>query len=374
MNVLFVANDPTVFDKDSATRARMRMYAEAMGQLHIVSYGRAHAKEEVDGTLFLYPVAGSKLLSFFGIYMRARALMRAGKVDVVSAQDPFEYGLIAHLARKNTNTKLHVQIHTDFLSPWFVTQDIFRAPRVRSTFLNSIRLHIARFILPRSEGIRVVSQRIADGILKEFQGRTVPPVVLPVPVTLEQVSRVPLPEHPYTFTLVTVGRLEKEKRIQDILYALARIQQRYPRVGLFVIGEGRERRALERLTAKLGLKERVVFLGERADARGLMKNAHAYIQASAYEGYGRTLLEAALARVPIITTDVGIVGEVFRGYDDVLSTPVGDPVQLSNYMVNLIEDQQLRLSLAINAEHKALHHLEAYRDIPRRFAEHLQSL
>ncbi len=374
MSVLFVANDPTVFEKDSATRARMRTYAQAMGELHIISYARKGAKEEQDGTLFLHPVTGNKLLSYLHIYTRARKMMRTQTIVVVSAQDPFEYGLIAHHARSRTSTKLHIQIHTDFLSPWFVTQDVFRAPKVRSTVLNAIRVRIAHYVLREAQGIRVVSERIAESLQKEFQGRTVPAVVLPVPVTLEQISRVPLPEHSYTFTLVTVSRLEKEKRIQDILYALARIQQRYPRVGLFVIGEGRERSRLVRLARKLGLTERVVFLGERADARGLMKSAHAYIQASAYEGYGRTLLEAALARVPIITTDVGIVGEVFRGYDDVLSTPVGDPVQLSNYMVNLIEDQQLRLSLAINAEQKALRHLEANTDIPRRFAEHLASL
>src|SRR3989344_3548115 len=125
-----------------------------------------------------------------------------------------------------------------------------------------------------------------------------------------------LPEHQFTFTLIAVGRLEPEKRIEDILAALKLVAKQYPMVGLFIVGEGSERGRLERMARHLGLGDKVIFLGERPDVRALIASAQAFIQASAYEGYSRTLIEAALAKVPIITTDVGIVGEVFKGYED----------------------------------------------------------
>ena len=90
-----------------------------------------------------------------------------------------------------------------------------------------------------------------------------------------------------------------------------------------------------------------------------MRSAHGFIQASAYEGYSRTLLEAALARVPIITTDVGIVGEVFTGFRDVLSIPPRDPNGLAVQIVGLVEDPQARHGLVIHAEHAAKTHLES---------------
>ena len=76
-----------------------------------------------------------------------------------------------------------------------------------------------------------------------------------------------------------------------------------------------------------------------------------------------SLIEAALARVPIITTDVGIVGEVFAGIEDVLSAPPGDPAQLAIHMVTMIENNSARQVLARNAEQKAKAHLALHADL-----------
>ena len=95
---------------------------------------------------------------------------------------------------------------------------------------------------------------------------------------------------------------------------------------------------------------------------GMMRSASAYIQASAYEGYGRTLIEAALARIPMITTDVGIVGDVFRGYQEVLSAPPGDPAALAAHIRGLLDDHQARALFVEAAEKAARAHLAANAD------------
>lgn len=204
-------------------------------------------------------------------------------------------------------------------------------------------------------------------LIERYGARIPEPSVIPVLVDTNVPEPVRLPPHPsFTFALITVGRLEPEKRIEDILSALKLVSAHYPMVGLFIVGEGSERRKLERMVRSLGLKEKVIFLGNRPDARGLMASAHAFIQASAYEGYGRTLVEAALAKVPIITTDVGIVGEVFKGYEDVLSVPVADPTALSLSIVGFIEDNAVRQTLPPHAEETARTHLASVGDIPAR--------
>lgn len=372
MKTLFISNDPQIFDSRSEVRARMRAYAEAVGELHILSRGTADAYLQKEKTLTLYPVKGPKLFSLLTMAARARRIIKDNGIEVVSAQDPFEYGLIALRAIRGTSAKLHVQVHTDFLSEWFIKSDGFRAPKGSVPFLNSLRIRIADYVLPRAEGIRVVSERIKKSLVARYPKQEPLVEVIPVAVSNDSVATVPLPPHSFSFTLVTVSRLESEKRIQDILYAIARIQQVYPSVGIFIIGEGRERKRLQILASKLGLTDKALFLGARADARGLMKSAHAYIQASAYEGYGRTLLEAALARIPIITTDVGIVGEVFMGYEDVLSAPVADPAQLAVHISGLVEDHQARISLAINAEVKAKAHITSLSEQSKRIAENLE--
>ena len=102
-----------------------------------------------------------------------------------------------------------------------------------------------------------------------------------------------------------------------------------------------------------------------------MGSAQAFIQASAYEGYGRTLIEAALARFPIITTDVGIVGEVFKDQTEVLVAPVADPKALARYIVRFIEDNRVRQELPTSAAAAAQEHLSSVGDLPTRIFEDL---
>lgn len=372
MKILFISNDPAIFNTHSEARARMRAYAAAIGELHILSSAPLGAREEQEGNLFLHPIHVWRPLRIGALARAGHALIGKYGIEVVSAQDPFEHGLAALRAVRGTSAKLHVQVHTDFLSPWFVRSGNWRSPRVRMPLLNRYRRAIADSVLPQASGIRVVSERIKQSLVSRYGSRIPEPSVIPVPVDSTAPAPALLPDHPtFTFALIAVGRLEPEKRFEDILAALKLVTAHYPIVGLFIIGEGRERGRLERMARSLGLAEKVVFLGARADARALMGSAHAFIQASAYEGYGRTLIEAALAKVPIVTTDVGIVGEVFKGYEDVLAVPVADPTALSLSIVGLIEDNEVRLELPRHAERTARAHLGSVGDIPARIAADL---
>ena len=350
MKVLFISNDPSIFDVGSAARARMRAYAAVIGELHIVSAANSGARSLQEGGLFLHPVRAPRLFRIFVLAWRARRIIRQHGIEVVSAQDPFEHGLAALWAVRGTRAKLHVQVHTDFLSPWFG----------RGSLLNRLRCRIADRVLPQTQGVRAVSERIKASLVARYGSRVPAPSVVPLTVGATLPAPTPLPAHSFTFALIVVGRLEKEKRVEDILAALKLVRARYPVAGLIIIGDGRERTRLEHMIRDLGLTGHVLLCGARADARALLANAQVFVQAGAYEGYGRTLVEAALARVPIVTTDVGVVGEVLKPEEDVLVVPVGDSAALARAVIRLIEDNALRLQLVIHAEMTARTHLAAH--------------
>lgn len=357
MKVLFVSNDPTILEAGSGTYLRMKEYANTCESLHIVTAGK-HTKRIDDDTLHVHAVTCNRLTRVHALARAARTIILAESIQVVSAQDPFEHGLAALKATRGTNAKLHIQVHTDFLSPWFVRESNIRALKVPMPFVNRLRRRIAKQVLPQAHGIRCVSVRIKESLIKAYGATISVPTVIPIQVFTVVPEAVPLPTNPFTFTLITVGRLEAEKRIQDILTALWIIRDRYPSVGLLVVGKGSELPRLLALAHKLKLEGRVLFTNAwRTDAWGLMRSSQAYIQASAYEGYGRTLVEAALAEVPIITTDVGIVGEVFIGYEDVLAAPVADPMALAVHIGKLVEDLQARTLLTLHAKATVEKHL-----------------
>lgn len=369
MKALFISNDPALFVEGSEARTRMRSYADAIGELSIIS--RAPRSQEIhEGPLHLYGVRTGKLFSPLTLASKAHQLIKKQGIEVVSAQDPFEHGWAALKAVRGTSARVHVQVHTDFLSPWF--RSSLGVSSFSMRLLNRIRVQIADYVLPRVAGVRVVSKRIQTSLMERYTSRIGWVRVVPIAVPCDIQEEVPLPPASFTFGLLAVGRLEPEKRLEDILKALHRIHATYPSVGLYIVGSGREESRLKNMVRALGLTERVVFLGARADAQGLMRSAHGFIQASAYEGYGRTLIEAALARVPIITTDVGVVGEIFEGYKDVLSVPPGDPAAIAVQIVGLIEDPTARHSLMINAEIAARAHLVSSEETVRAICEDLR--
>lgn len=352
MKVLFVANDPGLLVEGSGVYMRMQTYAAAIGTLHIVT-AAPEATEQHKGSLHVYGVACNKLTRVRSLAIKAHAIIVREHIDVVSAQDPFEHGLAALRAVRGTNAKLHIQIHTDFLSPWFV-----RASPLLVSLLNRMRIRIARKVLPHASGIRVVSERIRDSLIATYGTRIVRPHVIPIQVAGMVPEQVPLPPHSFSFALITVSRLEPEKRIKDIITALHTVHDTCPQVGLVVVGDGSEKPKLQKLARSLSLENSVVFTeGWRTDAWGLVRNADAYIQTSAYEGYGRTLIEAALAGVPVISTDVGIVGEVFSGKGDILVAPVSSPEALAIHIRTLAQNPAVCESVGRAGEQTARMHL-----------------
>src|SRR3989344_4855736 len=102
MKVLFISNDPALFDPTSAVSARMRFYAEHFEELHIVSPGPLGAREREENNLFSYPVIGWRLFRIGALARRARTLILARGIDVVSTQDPFELGVAGLRAVRST--------------------------------------------------------------------------------------------------------------------------------------------------------------------------------------------------------------------------------------------------------------------------------
>ena len=353
MNALFISNDPQIFSAESAVRARMRSYAALMDELHIVGVARAGAEYTEEGNLFLYPIAVSKIMRIPILARTARAVIRARRIHIVSAQDPFEHGFAALLASFRTGVKRHIQIHTDFLSPYFA----------RESLMNRFRIVCAALTLRTAHGIRVVSGRIQNALLHRYETDIVSVSVIPVALP-EDAPPVSLPPNAFMFSLLAVSRLEREKHIEDILSALILVGRKYPNIGLFIAGSGSKEKDIQKRVSALGLSGNVIFLGSRTDARGLMKSAQAFVQASAHEGYGLTLIEAALAGTAIASTDVGVIGNVLMPEVDVLASEPENPEALAANIFRLIENNTLRLSLSEHAKKAAETHVARFKNQP----------
>ncbi len=364
MKALFLSNDASIPDVASATRARMQAYAGHIGEMHVLLC-TGKRRTTTDGAITIHEVKVPKILSPFLLPRCARELILKYEIEIVSAQDPFEHGFAAMHSVRGTKAKLHVQVHTDFISPWF------RHGYTRAAFLNHIRVFLAGIVLPRANGIRVVSPRLKRSLMARYRTHIVEPTVIPIAVNREKEASKEL-EAPFSFTLLTVCRLEPEKHVEDILRALALVRKKYPYVGLVIAGEGSERAHLRSVKLSLDLVDWVRFLGTRTDIFQLTKASHAFVQASAFEGYGRSLIEAADTGIPIITTDVGVVGDVLMPNVHVLTFPVRDVPALAEQIISLIEDNAKRTTLSLAAQTAVAEHLREFSNQPKMIMEDLK--
>ena len=122
--------------------------------------------------------------------------------------------------------------------------------------------------------------------------------------------------------MLYVGRLDRAKRIDLLLRALAKTKQ-----GRVVIaGTGQAESSLKQLAETLGIAARVEFAGFVDDARvlDLYANARAVYHAPLDEDYGFVTVEALMAARPVITTDdAGGVLEFIENENDGWITPAG---------------------------------------------------
>jgi glycosyltransferase involved in cell wall biosynthesis len=125
-------------------------------------------------------------------------------------------------------------------------------------------------------------------------------------------------------TVVTVGRLVRQKNHRLFLAAAAALARELPRVRYVIVGDGPLRSALLRQAAELGIAGRVAFLGERDDVEFVLRSAALFWLTSSWEGMPNVVLEALASGVPAIATDVGGARELIRSGVDGFVVPPDD--------------------------------------------------
>ncbi|OYY94874.1 MAG: hypothetical protein B7Y41_04770 [Hydrogenophilales bacterium 28-61-23] len=144
--------------------------------------------------------------------------------------------------------------------------------------------------------------------------------------------------------IISISRLVPGKRIGDVLYALANLRDQSIDFSYVSIGEGAERTALEQLAARLGLTDRVTFLGAMPHAAVVkaLCASDILLHPSEWESFGIVVAEAMAANVAVIAARSPGPGEIVQhGVTGFLYEP-GDVETLSVHLKRLAADPELR--------------------------------
>ena len=137
-------------------------------------------------------------------------------------------------------------------------------------------------------------------------------------------------------TFISVGRLSPDKDVDGLLQAFSIIRKSAQNAVLLIVGDGELRPELEEKAQSLGLEKAVFWLGMRNDVPKLLAVSDVYISASRREGLPISLLEAMMAALPMVVTDVGEVAALV-GNDAGILVPHSEPTLLAEAALRVLE-------------------------------------
>ena len=345
------STDRSILSADSDSQKRMLEYGKIFDELHIIVLNQGPgAGNRAAGNVFFYPVnIRFKPLYFWRAYQIGKKIIRNRKLDignsVITAQDPFETGLVGWLLKIKFRLPLQLQIHTDVFSPYFG----------RESFKNKLRVLLAKFLLPKADGIRAVSERIKQSLTSNVRGQLSNVSVLPIFVDIEKIRNENIKtdlhkKYPnYDFIILMASRLTMEKNIGMAIEAMREIVKKYPKTLLLVVGEGPESDGLKVQSQKLKVNNNVIFENWTEDLISYYKTADLFLLTSNYEGYGRTVIEAMAAELPVAMADVGLAGELLINDLNGRVVPIENSNVLAETILELKENPAKREKFEFNS-------------------------
>ena len=171
--------------------------------------------------------------------------------------------------------------------------------------------------------------------------------VIPNPVSLAPDSRLAR-SGDRKKVVAAMGRLVHQKGFDRLLAAFAMVAPNHPDWLLTIWGEGEDRQELETQRDRLGLNERVSFLGWTPDPFVELQAAGLFVMSSRYEGFPNALCEAMACGAPVVSFDCPGPRHIVRDGHDGILVPEGDVEKLSAAMDRLMADPAERDRLAAN--------------------------
>ena len=277
--------------------------------------------------------------------LEIRDMVRRERIHVVHAHDPYANVLAAPFVRL-ANRGAVIASHR-----WWRA---VHAPRVR--FANRVAYRFAHRVLANSPAIGDLVVR-EEGVSRDR--------VVVIPNFVEDEAFTPLPEDrraslrqrvgltPHDVAIGVMANLYPVKNHAMLLRAAARLKDAWPSVRFVIVGEGREREALEQQRHDLQLEDLVLLPGRLTNEPGFAGILDIAVLTSREEGFPNWIVEAMAAGRPVVATNVGGVPDaLLDGVTGVL-VPVDDDELLAQSIDRLLRDGDLRNRMGVEARSRA---------------------
>ena len=154
--------------------------------------------------------------------------------------------------------------------------------------------------------------------------------------------------------ILYVGRLVYEKGVQHLISAMPKILENYHDAKLIIAGKGGMLDELKGQAEAMGLSNKVYFTGylNSKQVQKMYKCADVAVFPSTYEPFGIVALEAMLAGVPTVVSDIGGLNEIVDHGVNGMKSYAGNSNSIADSVISLLYDKQLAANVSKKAKQK----------------------
>ena len=154
--------------------------------------------------------------------------------------------------------------------------------------------------------------------------------------------------------ILYVGRLVYEKGVQHLISAMPKILENYHDAKLIIAGKGGMLDELKGQAEAMGLSNKVYFTGylNSKQVQKMYKCADVAVFPSTYEPFGIVALEAMLAGVPTVVSDIGGLNEIVDHGVNGMKSYAGNSNSIADSVISLLYDKQLATNISKKAKQK----------------------
>ncbi len=169
---------------------------------------------------------------------------------------------------------------------------------------------------------------------------------------------------PDEMVLLHASNFRKVKRVVELIDIMRTVVDHHPKTRLIIAGDGPTRIEVERKIEALDLCDNVHLLGIKSNMMDIMCSADMFLLNSRVEGMPLVLLESMSCGLPVVTTPAGGIPELVRPGKDGIVTEGFDDIEFAQGVIELIDDDKLRRSLAKSGRQRVINSFSAKKIVP----------
>ncbi len=236
----------------------------------------------------------------------------------------------------------------------------FARMRTRAVFITTCHgyysWHFFSEVMGWGKRVIVLSNAIARHMIDDFGVEHDRIRLVPRSVDLERFKyREPQGKIKEEFNVGIIGRITPLKGHLDFIKAMAKVSRVVPRLKILIVGDApaskqAHKEEVQLLVKRLGLWNCTEFLGIQRDIPEILSHLDLLVLATVtHEAFGRVIIEAQAAGVPVVATEIGGIVDIIEDNINGLLVPPADPQGLAAAVVKIFKDRELARNLARNA-------------------------